>query len=50
MRTLGSDDLTISKCFRVIFSLKEKTIQFPTSVDLYFPQKRAPQCCQFATY
>ena len=38
-RTLGSDDLTIFKCFRVIFSLKKKTIQFPLSFNLYFQQK-----------
>ena len=31
------------KCFRVIFSLKKKTIQFPLSFDLYFQQKRAPK-------
>ena len=26
--TLGLDDLTVSKCFRVIFTLKKQTIQF----------------------
>ena len=39
-RTLGTDDLTIFKCFIVIFSLKKKTIQFPLSLNLYFQQKR----------
>ena len=29
----------IFKCFRVIFSLKKKTIQFPLSFNLYFQQK-----------
>ena len=48
-RTLGTDDLTIFKCFIVIFSLKKKTIQFPLSFNLYFQQKE-PQSCQFATY
>ena len=46
---LGSDDLTIFQCFRVIFSLKKKTIQFPLLFNLYFQQKK-PQSCQFATY
>ena len=36
---LGSDDLTIFKCFRAIFSLKKKTIQFPLSFNLYFQRK-----------
>ena len=49
MPTLGSDDLTFFKCFRVMFSLKKKTIQFPLSFNLYFQQKE-PQSCQFATY
>ena len=40
-RTLGSDDLTIFKCFRVIFSLKKRIIQFSLSLNLYFQQKRA---------
>ena len=31
------------KCFRIIFSLKKKTIQFPLSFNLYFPRKRAPK-------
>ena len=39
--TLGSDDLTIFKYFRVIFFLKMKTIQFPLSFNFYFQQKRA---------
>ena len=43
------NDLMIFKCFRVIFSLKKKTIQFPLSFSLYFQQKE-PQICQFATY
>ena len=30
------DDLTIFKCFRVIFSLKKKNIKFPLSFNLYF--------------
>ena len=38
----GRITLTIFKCFRVISSLKKKTIQFPLFFDLYFPQKRAP--------
>ena len=29
------------QCFRVIFSLKKKTIQFPLSMNFYFQQKRA---------
>ena len=33
----------IFKCFRVIFSLKKKTIQFPLSFNLYFQLKRAPK-------
>ena len=37
------------RCFRVIFSLKRKTIHFPISFSLYFQQKD-PQSCQFATY
>ena len=40
-RTLSSNDLIIFKCFRVIFSLKKKTIKFPLSFNLYFQQKRA---------
>ena len=47
MRTLGLGDLTIFKCFRVIFSLKEKTIQFPYSFDLYFSQKKIPKVVNF---
>ena len=43
VRTLGSDDLIIFKCFRVIFSLKRKTIQYLLSFNLYFLQKRAPK-------
>ena len=39
----------IFKCFRVIFSLKKKIIQFPLSFILYL-QKKEPQSCQFATY
>ena len=31
------------KCFRVIFSLKKKTIQFPLLLSLYFQQKKAPK-------
>ena len=41
--SLGSDDLIIFKCFRVIFNLKKKTIQFPLSLNLYLQQKRAPK-------
>ena len=41
--TLGLDDLIVFKCFRFIFSLKKKTIQFPLSFNLYFQQKRAPK-------
>ena len=40
---VGSDDQTIFKCFRVIFSLKKKTIQYSLSFNLYFQQKRAPK-------
>ena len=36
---LGLDDLTVFKCFRVIFFLKKQTIQFLFSFDLYFQQK-----------
>ena len=39
--TLGSDDLTVSKCFRVIFSLEDQIIQISLSLDLYFQQKTA---------
>ena len=48
---LGSDDLTILNCFRVIFSLKMKTIQFSLSFNLYFQQKRAPKLaiCHLST-
>ena len=49
-QTFSSDDLTIFKCFRVIFSLKNKTIQFPLSFNLYLKKKKQPQSCQFATY
>ena len=50
-RTLGSDDLIICKCFKVIFSLKLKTVQIPLSFSLYFQQKRAPKLpiCHFPT-
>ena len=41
--TLGSDDPIIFKCFRVIFSLKKKTFQFPLSFNLYFQQTRVPK-------
>ena len=39
------------KCFRVIFSLKKKTTQFPISFNLYFHQKRAPKLpiCHLST-
>ena len=37
--TLGSDDMTVFKCFRVIFFLKKQTIQFSSSLNLYFQQK-----------
>ena len=40
---LGSDDLIIFKCFRVILSLKKRTIQFSLSFNLYFQRKRAPK-------
>ena len=36
-----SDDVIIFNCFRVIFSLKKKTIQFSLSFNLYFQQKIA---------
>ena len=49
-RTLGSDDLKFFKCFRVIFSFKKKTSQFPLSFNLYFQQKKEPQSCQFAIH
>ena len=39
----GSDDLAVVKCFRVIFFLKDQTIQFSFSFILYFQQKRAPK-------
>ena len=41
----------IFKCFRVIFSLKKKTIQFPLSLNLYFQQKRVPKLsiCHLST-
>ena len=42
-RTLGSDDLTIFKYFRVIFCLKKKANQFPLLFNLYFQQKRFPK-------
>ena len=32
----GSDDLAVFKCFRVIFFLKNQTIQFSFSFNLYF--------------
>ena len=38
-----SGRMTIFKCFRVIFSFKKKTIQFPLSFNLYFQQKRTPK-------
>ena len=41
--TFGSDDKTLLKCFRVIFSLKKQTIQFSFAFNLYFQQKRAPK-------
>ena len=44
------NDLIIFKCFRLIFSLKKRTRQFPLSLNLYFQQKRAPKSCQFVTY
>ena len=47
--TLGLDDLIVFKCFRFIFSLKKKTIQFPFLFNIYFQQKIAPKF-QFATY
>ena len=37
------DDLAVFKCFRVIFFLKNQTIQFLFSFNLYFQQKRAPK-------
>ena len=40
---LWSDDLRIFKCFRVIFGLKKKAIQFSLSFNLYFQQKRVPK-------
>ena len=43
-RTLGSDDLIIFKCFRVIFPLKKKTIQCPLLFNLYFQHtKKTPK-------
>ena len=47
--TLGLDDLTIFKCFRVIFFLKNKTIQFPLSSIFNF-NKNESQSCQFVIY
>ena len=35
------DDLTVFNWYRVSFSLKEQTVQFLFSLNLYFPQKRA---------
>ena len=32
----------VFKCFRVIFSLKNQTIQFSFSFNITFQQKRAP--------
>ena len=37
------NDLIIFKCFRLIFSLKKRTRQFPLSLNLYFEQKRVPK-------
>ena len=45
-----SDDLIIFKFFRVYFSLKKKTLQFPLSFNLYFQKKKEPHSCHFATY
>ena len=45
----GSDDLAVFKCFRVIFFLKNQTIQFAFSFNLYFQQKDR-QSCQLAAY
>ena len=45
-RTLGTDDLTIFKCFIVIFSLKKKTIQF--SFSLSFQQKKSSEVADLA--
>ena len=42
-RTLGSDDLTIFKCFIVNFSLKRKTIQFLLSLNFVFNTKKSPK-------
>ena len=39
----GLGDLAVFKCFRVIFFLKNQTIQFSFSFNLYFQQKRAPK-------
>ena len=48
---LWSDDLRIFKCFRVIFGLKKKAIQFSLSFNLYFQQKRVPKLliCRLST-
>ena len=43
MQTLGLHDLTIFKCFRVIFTLKKKTIRFPLSLNLYFRKQKSPK-------
>ena len=42
-RTLALDDLTVLRCFRVIFSLKKKTIQFTISLSFFFQQKKSPK-------
>ena len=47
--TLGLDDLIVFKCFRFIFSLKKKTIQFRFR-SIFIFNKKEPQSCQFATY
>ena len=39
----GRNDLTVFNCFRVMFSLKNQTIQFTFSFNHYFQQKRAPK-------
>ena len=48
LSNLGSNDLTIFKCLRLIFSLKKQTAQFLLSFNLF--SKEEPQSCQFVTY
>ena len=42
-RTLGSDDLTIFKCFRAIFSLKKEYYPISAFVQSLFSTKKSPK-------